>query len=309
VDWSYSASKMFLHCPRKWFYHEVVADGRNKDELQKEATYLKKLQSVYAWRGSLVDYVISSYAVPKLNKKELIDENALVQYALITADKQVEAAQRYDRVKQDENENDFQFYDIEYGGKLSPEEIEKAKGEISQSLRNFAHSSFMSDFRKDGNYIASQRMLKRTEDGVTISATPDLIAFYESDQPQIVDWKVQTSSHVDHWRQLALYCMMLTRVDPHRDFPQKWHETLSDPKKIRLLEFQLLQSYERPYQLEDADIVEIENYIYTSSNKMKHLLNGRKYPAVKPEDIPTTTNPANCARCQFRRICWEGNAK
>ena len=82
MDWSYSTSRVFRQCPRKWFFQKVVSDGRSKDNFQREANYLKKLQSVWAWRGSLVDKVVSEYAVPRMNQKKVVDGNDLVSYAL-----------------------------------------------------------------------------------------------------------------------------------------------------------------------------------------------------------------------------------
>ena len=101
---------------------------------------------------------------------------------LESADKQIEIATNPDSYLDDESEKlDFQFFSMEYDGVLRPEEIDKAKSEISLALKNFANSSFVQDFLRNGNYLIAQRTLRRSQDGVTVNCTPDLVAFYESD--------------------------------------------------------------------------------------------------------------------------------
>jgi hypothetical protein len=68
MKWSFSAARTFAACQRKWFYSNIFAYWGAKDKLRKEAYYLKQLQSIYAWRGSLVDKVISRKIVPAMKK-------------------------------------------------------------------------------------------------------------------------------------------------------------------------------------------------------------------------------------------------
>jgi len=309
MKWSVSAARMFRQCPRKWYFHKILPEGRQKDKLQEEADFLTQLQTIPAWRGSLVDTVISNYVVSKLNKKQEIDEEELVQYALGLANQQITSA-----INQKHNNgskvDDMRcaLFDIEYTDGIDAEKLSCAKSDIAKSLRNFSRSIFLKEFLRDGTYLVSQRTLRHTQDKITVTCTPDLIAFYENSPPLIVDWKVQASAHTEHWIQLAVYGLIISRIRPHKDFPEKWHPALSDYTKIRLLEFQLLQNYERIYSMSPSDIVEIEDYIYVSSNRMIQLTRGKKYPELLPECIPTTQRPSICWRCQFKRICWKENA-
>jgi hypothetical protein len=306
VKWSVSASRIFKQCPRKWYFHEIQSNGKSKDKLQEEACFLKKLQTIPAWRGSLVDKVISNYVVLKLNRKYEIDEEELVQHALKLADQQIAFATSQ-KCDNGSNNDDVQcaLYDIEYNGGIDAEELENAKFEIVQALRNFVRSKFLREFLQDGSYLISQRTIRHTQDRITVACTPDLIAFYENNPPLIVDWKVQALAHTEHWIQLAVYGLTISKIKPHKDFPEKWHSILANSTKIRLLEFQLLQNHERIYSMTPSDVIETEDYIYTSSNRMIQLTKGRKYPELLPEFVPTTQRPTLCGWCQFKKICWE----
>lgn len=72
MRWSYSASRSFRQCQRQWFFKNVVASARAKDPVRKRAYLLSKLQSVSAWRGRIVDDVISNLIIPQLNRGNLV---------------------------------------------------------------------------------------------------------------------------------------------------------------------------------------------------------------------------------------------
>ena len=206
MKWSFSGTKLFKQCPRKWYFQYVLTDSRVKDTLQSEAASLKKLSSLAAWRGKLVDTVISNYAVPRLNRNEDISEESLTSYALSLADEQLANAENPEH----SSDNELavcNLFEIEYGFPVDPERVQKAKDEVVVSLRNFLSSGFVSDFRKDGSLIIAQRTIRQSRDGVSISCTPDIVAFYKSSPPLLVDWKVQVSDHTEHWQQLALYAV------------------------------------------------------------------------------------------------------
>jgi len=90
MKWSFSAAKTFAICPRRWFYANVCANARAKDRIRKQAYHLKQLQTLSAWRGSLVDTVISVAIVPKLNNKTIPSESDVLSYASSLATKQME---------------------------------------------------------------------------------------------------------------------------------------------------------------------------------------------------------------------------
>ncbi|HZI58592.1 MAG TPA: hypothetical protein VFF39_17560, partial [Verrucomicrobiae bacterium] len=70
--WSISDSKTFKRCQRQWFYKNIVGNGVAKDPLRRRIYLLSKLQSVSAWRGQIVDDIISTFIVPAVISKRRI---------------------------------------------------------------------------------------------------------------------------------------------------------------------------------------------------------------------------------------------
>jgi hypothetical protein len=72
MRWSHSASRSFRKCQRQWYFKNVVANARAKEPLRRRAYLLSKLQSVSAWRGKIVDDVISKTIIPGINRRSPI---------------------------------------------------------------------------------------------------------------------------------------------------------------------------------------------------------------------------------------------
>ena len=62
MRWSYSSSRSFKQCQKQWFFKNVVASAKSKDPFRRRAYMLSKLQSISAWRGKIVDDVISNFS-------------------------------------------------------------------------------------------------------------------------------------------------------------------------------------------------------------------------------------------------------
>jgi len=66
--WSFSNGRIFDKWQRWWFYKNHVANANaTKNPLQREAYLLSKLQTIWGWRGEIVDHVISEKIVPALD--------------------------------------------------------------------------------------------------------------------------------------------------------------------------------------------------------------------------------------------------
>ena len=309
MKWSVSTSKVFQQCPKKWYYRTVFADSNSRNPLRSEAYVLKQLQSVHAWRGKVVDQTITMHIVPKLNAKQTVNKDEILRQARALFDAQLAFAERQEyRNGAKKTQYDYcALYELEYGTGLGDEILQTAKAEVDASLTNLLDSSLMKEL-SESSHLSAQRRLQFQFANTYIECTPDLIAFFDEKPPLIVDWKVLSGYHREHWLQLGIYAVALSRVKPHRDFPEKWVREMSNPLNIRLLEFQLLRKRELPYVLTKEDIVDIEDYIYTSSVQMEHLLNGgARRPEQYIETVPTTRYPGTCAKCSFKKICWGEN--
>ena len=226
MRWSYSASRSFRQCQRQWFFKNVVANARAKDPFRKRAYLLSKLQSISAWRGSIVDNVISNTIIPNINRRSPITLNDAKTYARSLFDRQLAYARRHPlgdlALKVSQEGDDFAvLYPMEYGGELPEHEIERAWGEVETALENLFRMEDIKQILKSSDYVVAQRALQyKLMDGVTVLAYPDAIAFRRSKPPPvIIDWKVHAFGMNDAWLQLAIYAIALSRCKPHRDFP------------------------------------------------------------------------------------------
>ncbi|HEX8178637.1 MAG TPA: PD-(D/E)XK nuclease family protein [Pyrinomonadaceae bacterium] len=307
--WSFSNSLLFRKCQRQWYFKTHVANANAKKiPLQREAYILSKLQTVAAWRGSVVDHVISRRVVPALNHGWNISLANILAYAKSVFDAQLRFARQH-RLRESDMSvakagDDFAaFYAVEYGTDVSDEELAQAWNDVRRALTNLVEMRSLLALLGTSSKLVAQRALTFPYFGVTVRAVPDLIAFFGDAAPLIVDWKVHTFGVQDYRLQLATYAVALARCEPHKDFPLP--ASPYAPADVRLLEVQLLTNQQREYTLSELDVEEIDSYIADTATVM--LLadgeNGKGPP--RPFDYPVTQFPETCRRCPFRAPCWE----
>jgi len=310
MKWSITKSKMFSQCQRKWYYSGIMANHISKDTLRREAYLLKQLQSLYAWRGSLVDDVIEKLIVPRMRCGILPSESEVVDFSMKLMDQQIEfgiAAKHrcQNMIKSNGNGAYCAFYDVEYNGGLDEKTLQDARQEVKTSLVNLLQSSFIKDIMRNSSTLIAQRSLMFEFEKTTISCTPDLIVLAKQDRPLIVDWKVHAFGDADSWLQLGVYAVALASVKPHKDFPPSIQHVLKDPTNIRLVEYQLLKNKQREYSISLEDIDDIYDYIFRSCSEMNRLVKGRKYEELDINQFQTARSPSVCEKCQFKKLCWK----
>jgi hypothetical protein len=308
MRWSYSASRSFRQCQRQWFFKNIVASARANEPLRRRVYLLSKLQSVSAWRGRVVDDVISKMLIPSLNRRDSVTLKAIKQRARDLFDGQLAFAYRHPindsglRVSH-EGENFNLLYGMEYGQAPTEQDIAQAWAEIERALTNLYKMSGVRDALKSADYVISQRALQfELMDGVTVLAYPDAIAFSPARPPLIIDWKVHIFGQNDAWLQLAIYAIALSRSKRHADFPKDF---CCNPTEVVLLEAQLLTESVREHRIGEDEITEAEEYVISSAYEIACLTEGKKYEDLSAEDFQVAHNAESCQRCAFRKICWE----
>src|SRR4030067_1282509 len=147
MEWSISKSKMFMKCQRKWYYYTIVASPTSKDPFRRQAQQLKQLQSVYAWRGSVVDRVIQKFMVPEIRRHNLPSEDAVLNYASQLMDKQIDFGRQRKHLLAEESQSGCDeycaFYDLEYGIDLDEGSLSIAREEVALALKNLLKSNFL----------------------------------------------------------------------------------------------------------------------------------------------------------------------
>lgn len=307
MRWSFSGARAFRQCQRSWFFKTCAANARAKDPNRGEAYILSKLQSVSAWRGKLVDRIITQELLVALRRRQKITKSQLLATARSCFDRELDFAMshriREPGIKLSENDAVAAFRAIEYGEGVADEQIAQAWRDIETAIDNLFKMESLRCALKAASYVVAQRSLQFELAGVTVVAVPDVIAFHQEGPPLIIDWKVHAGGARDYRLQLALYALALSRCTPHRDFPLSLAGLL--PAEFRLLEAQLLLGIEHEYVLNATDFDELEDYVAASATEMLAATAGAKNGELRAEDFAVTEWPELCQRCAFQKICWE----
>lgn len=311
MNWSFSNQRRFRACQRQWYYQEVVASHAASDPQRRLAYELSKLQGLAAWRGTLIDSVLTDKVIPALNSRRLPSLDDTLANARQRFDAQVQFARAH-RVHEKgmsptkHRESFAAWHDIEYGEDITQSDLQICWNEIETCIQNFyGMSDVIAELRNAIRCIA-QRPLSFVYNGITVKAVPDVIVFRGQRPPLIVDWKTYRSDSHDHWLQLACYAIALTRCNPHKDFPQATSHLSANA--IQLLELQLLTNKKRMYQLSDDDQSDVENFIALSAHTMQLAIGDAPKKTIEPERFPVAQSPTTCQFCSFKRICWKGDA-
>ena len=216
MQWSYSASKNFHQCQRRWYFQSIMANShpKAKDQLRREAFFLSQLQSIEAWRGSLVDWIIEKKIIAPLNQSKPISERHILKDAKRLYTKQLEFS-RHSRFRENGmtkakgDEKYAALFNHEYELEIDDEALQQAWRDIETALYNLFDDQELMKYLESAEYLLSQRTLRLKEDDFTITAKPDVIGFYKDAPPLIIDWKVQSQGNREYWLQLACYALAL----------------------------------------------------------------------------------------------------
>jgi PD-(D/E)XK nuclease superfamily protein len=267
--WSVSTGKMFERCQRQWFFKTQLASAKAKDQTRRHAWRLSKLQSLSAWRGNLVDQVLSQEVLPAFRQGRSITADQTLSSAMVRFDRQL-AIGRARRLHEGGfnptafGEDFVAFHALEYGGVLAEAEIERARDEVRRAIESFFSMEELIARLRTSDRLITQRALSFTHADTTVRAVPDLIVFKKAGPPAIVDWKVHAFGRHDAWLQLAVYAAALVRGTPHNDFPATGSFAETD---VGLLEVQLLTGTLRRHRLTDEHIALADGHIARSLRK------------------------------------------
>ena len=308
--WSISSLKQFQRCQRKWFLDEKVGSRSNKDPFRKQIYLLSQLESIEAWRGKIVDYTISEYIIPRIQKRQVLVLNDVIAFAkkLTRARYEFAKAERYkeDGLKKTEHDYDFAaIYNFEYTNSTYDinEKLKQSWSEIETALTNFVSNNELVEYLKTASYLVKQRALTYSLHDFTIKGVPDLIAFFPSQPPHIFDWKVHFFGTKTYNEQLLIYALALTNCNPHKDFVE--YIKGFSAYDIKLSEFQLLKNSIRNYSVTDDYIEIINDYIAEGIENMTLKKCNSEYKLLNIEHFEKTHNIDNCGTCQFKKICKE----
>jgi CRISPR/Cas system-associated exonuclease Cas4 (RecB family) len=309
VTWSFSDSRTFRVCQRKWYFDEVVASAvAKKEPIRREVYLLSKLQGLSSWRGNLVDYVISEHIIEGLSNHRQLSLGEALSISRDLFDQQVKFARahrlREPGIKVSDHKGEFAaWHAVEYGDGVSEDALETSWEEIKLSITNLYQMSDLFEILANSAKLIRQRSLTFSIEDFTVRATPDLIAFRRAQPPLIIDWKTYVNDSQDHRLQLACYALALTSCKPHIDFPASLLQVnVSD---IDLTEVQLVTKKQRHYKISKEDCVEVENFILESAMNMQSAVAGLSGGMTQLDNLPVARSPMACKYCPFQSVCWK----
>ena len=306
MKWSFSLGRVFDQCPRKWCYYQMAWHNA-KDDLRKELFYLKQLSKISAWRGRLVDTIITTKIAPELNNGLIPKIENIYPMAVDLAKKQISFAKekKYRSAGMTKSRAGLDYcalYDIEYSGSVDEKELNSAMEEVKQALTNLLNSELLKSITDNNGKCFTQRNLTFNFYGTTITCTPDMIVFYGNKAPTIIDWKVHYFAYKEYRSQLSLYALALGQSKSSVGFPAF---SIKSPCEIELIEYQLLNNQQRLYSLEEQDLLDTEDYMYKSISKIKRFSNGLTGKDFNPLSFRSASNPKVCEACSFKMQCWK----
>lgn len=308
MAWSFSQYITFRECPRKWYFaNKMARTSSTKNPIRKEAFYLKQLKTIDAWRGIIVDKVISDKIIPSIGSGSPIFFNESVIEARKCFDDQLAFAKerkwRESGVTKSGEDDYAVLWELETGQDIL-EPLEKAWSEIEVALTNFYQMIELWDLFESATHLIPQELLGFRQYGIYVTCKPDLLILYKDADPILVDWKVHRYGIKDYRQQLALYALALTQSPLPKKYPMELAGVLATD--IRLREVQLLTNNIYSYDLVESEVNEIKSIIGTSSRKMELTIadEGNDFTYL---DVPTTEFAEKCQRCPFQPICWENS--
>jgi hypothetical protein len=288
----------------------MAGRGRISGEKRLRARRLKNLTSISAWRGQIVDTVISNLIVPEMQMGELIPLENAISRAKALFDRQRKFAKQHAEedlalVKSHHGDAFALFYEDVYGPDLYPTDFHRAWTDIEEALLNFYGSNTLLERLMEAEtYVAQPPLHFDILGDLKGTAYPDLIAYFEDGQIEIIDWKVHHDGTNDARGQLASYAIALSRLkEPNNNFPlDNWQ---APAEEIVIKEAQLLIGDVREHKLTPDDIDSAEMFMMQTAFSMSQLHGNKKYQDSDIRDYELSDDPALCDNCAFRMICVE----
>jgi PD-(D/E)XK nuclease superfamily protein len=304
---SYSEVRQFRQCQRKWFFKNVVANAVAKDAARREAYVLSKLQSVSAWRGSIVDAVLSRHGLPELRRRGRMSADTMVREARALFDRQLRFAKAH-RVREPNlrvsacGDAFAALFDVEYGAPITEAALAEAWDDIEQSLRNAAAMTALLEALRGGQVLIQPRLFFYVAE-VRVAATPDLVWFGPERTLRILDWKAHSFGLRAAKEQLIVYLCALRGGQRQAHFP--WDVAGLPLEQCLLTEVQLIKNEVHDYTAVEDDIDESIDKLFDASERIRLACGEGADCDLRAEEFPPTPWPESCLRCSFKRLCLE----
>lgn len=304
---SFSGYRTFQKCQWQWYFTSKAKSGNVKnDPLRREITVLSHLRTLAAWRGQLVDDVISFEVIQAFNRKQQFSLDDALTIAHRYFEKRLNFSLNrkhwdIDNKKSYLKEEFSPLLEHEYHIPLSEEQLETAWLEIEIALTNFYQNDPFIDLLRAAEYLDEQKTLHFKIEGFSVVGTPDLIVYSKGQPPLIVDWKVHAEPIKRYNQQLLIYALGLHLNLTQGNQRSNWKRfSLND---YQLIEYQLLKNDLRYYPVTEEYLDQIKEFIIEGAYKLQLAGSEESYNFDDLRDLEQSDDPENCLTCSFRKIC------
>ncbi|MFM9949463.1 MAG: PD-(D/E)XK nuclease family protein [Saprospiraceae bacterium] len=304
---SISSYRTFQKCQWQWYFTAKAKCGNVKHDLKRrEITMLSQLQTLSAWRGQLVDDVLSRYVIDVFNKKQNIMLSAALGKARMLFEERLTFSKNLEYRHQDNKKSHLldkfsPLIDHEYGILIDDERLDKAWEDIELSLTNLFQNEPFIQMLRSSDFLAAQQTLYFTIENYNVVGTPDLIVYTKNQPPHIIDWKVHIEPTKHYNEQLLLYALAVNHTIQQRWNLEAWEKF--PIVEYQLTEYQLLKNELRHYEITDDYLDQIREFIVEGAYRLQLTGADLDYNFDDLNDLDMTENPENCLTCSFRKIC------
>jgi len=290
-SWSFSRSRTFTDCPKKYWYHYYGSWGgwdRDAPEQPRELYRLKNITGLHLIAGDVVhraiERILTGFARGSM-------PDADQSLAWCKAEMQRSFVESRDDVARESPKRYTRLAEHEFGPIPNPETLKKIAQKVGTSMRNFYSSRSFSIIRETDPdaWLPMETLDSFDFEGTKVYAVPDFAVRHDG-EVLIFDWKTGRSDPRNK-DQVVLYALFAAA---------KWG---ADPDHVQGAPVYLLDGGDFvPMPATAADRDRVASFMRESIAAMKQRLTDPEKNEAREEEF--AANPGGACRwCNFRGVC------
>lgn len=291
-SWSFSRSRTFAECPRKYWFHYYGAWAGWEDDAtdeQKQLYLLKKITGLHLLAGDVVHRAIER-ALQTHRRGAQCDVEGLIGWC--KGEMQRGFLESKQELWRDAPSRFTRLFEHEYGPPPGRPFLLKIASKVGTSVRNFFVSAAFGMIRESDpeQWLPMETLDTFDFEGTEVFAVPDFALRYGDGNVYIFDWKTGRKSK-ENKDQVVLYAMFAEA---------KWD---ADPDSVQAAPVYLLDGgdYDPP-PVTAADRERVAGFMRESIAAMRERLADVEGNVALKENFEPTPGHL-CRWCNFRGVC------
>ncbi|MEM8882467.1 MAG: PD-(D/E)XK nuclease family protein [Planctomycetota bacterium] len=290
-SWSFSRSRTFADCPRKYWFHYYGSWGGwgyDAPDRARELYQLKNITGLHLIAGDVVHRAIER-ALQDWARGQEPDAESVVQWCKAEMQKGFKESQ--DELWREQPKKYTRLFEHHYGPPPTRELLQKIANKVGTSVRNFFESRSYAIIREidPDKWLPMETLDSFDFEGTQVYAVPDFAAEHDG-AVLIFDWKTGRPDAKNN-DQIVLYALFAAA---------KWG---ADPDKVEGAPVYLLTGGDfQPQHAAAADRDRVAKFMRESIATMKSSLDDPEKNEASEEKFPATPGFA-CRSCNYRGVC------